>query len=114
MTWILLISVLFIASFVIWQYVFSIYEVKVVVKPQKISLGDLFTVNVVPLNSFGNKAPLRNCESSLSIIKGENSVKLIEEKKGLFSFRAVSSGKVVFHINSKFSLETNSVELEIR
>jgi len=75
MTVAVIITVFLLLSFFGWQYVFSIYEVKVAVVPEKVSVGDRVSVRLIPLNSFGKKAPFRKVVEEVKVVeKGEGKI----------------------------------------
>ena len=114
MTVAVIITVFLLLSFFGWQYVFSIYEVKVAVVPEKVSVGDRVSVRLIPLNSFGKKAPFRKVVEEVKVVEGTENIDVLPETtSGNFSFRAVSQGKVELHISSGVSLETNLVKINI-
>ncbi len=114
MTGAVIITVLLLLSFFGWQYVFSIYEVKVAVVPEKVSVGDRVSVRLSPLNSFGKKAPFRKVQEEVKIVKGAENIEVLPETTSEdFSFRAVLPGEVELHVASEVSLETNLVKINI-
>ncbi len=51
-----------------WLYIFNIYEVEI----NKKEVGSLdYVIEIVPLNSFGMKAPFRKISYSFNIIEGD-------------------------------------------
>ncbi len=108
------IIVLILLSFFGWQYVFSIYEVKVAAVPGKVSVGDKVSVRLIPLNSFGKKAPFRKVPEEVKVVKGAENIEVLPEvTSGNFSFRAVRQGEVELHVSSDVSLETNLIKINV-
>ncbi len=105
----------FLIAFLVWQYVFSIYETKTIFSPQKeiYSVGDEIILSVQPLNSFGKKAPLRKISAR---IDAENSEKVrintLDENK--FSIKFLKEGKVKIKLSTKYSAQKELLEFEVR
>ena len=116
--YIVLTILFFIVVLLVFQYVFSIYEVtysldhKVIFADYKSTV----TIRVIPVNSFGWKAPFRTSSTSFEIKEGNELVDIIVEdsKTGLFTLRAKNKpGKVVIYINSEHSLLPSTIEITI-
>lgn len=108
-----------ILAFVLWQYLFSIYEVTFRVFPTELSADFNSTVEIdaIPVNAFGFKAPLRNSPSEFEIIEGVQLVEVIKKDgdKGELILRAKGEpGKVVVKIRTKYSLWPALIEVPIR
>ncbi len=109
-----IIAFLFIFSFVVWQYIFSIYETRVEVIPDKVIVGDTAVVRLIPLNSFGKKAPLRKIEEKVKIAEGAENIEVLPTgSKTDFNFKGVHQGKITLYVSSEFSLETNLIKIDI-
>ncbi|MEO8399702.1 MAG: hypothetical protein ABI550_07805 [Ignavibacteriaceae bacterium] len=107
-----------ILGFFIYQYIFSIYEVTYLIKPEKLFADNHSTVSILaePLNSFGLKAPFRNSYTDFEITEGEELIEVILEDKetGKLIIKAKDkTGKVVIHIKTKYALLPSSVEILI-
>ena len=114
-------SVLFllIVSFCLWQYVFNIYEVEIGLEPKELFADDTstLTVKVIPINSFGKRAPLRTVECIFQIIEGKELVDIIEQNQsvGEIIFKAKSNiGKLVLKIRTGYSVAPMLVEINIQ
>ncbi len=109
---------LLIISFALYQYVFSIYEVTYSVMPEKLYADNqsTVTIEVIPINSFGWKAPLRNAYARFDITEGGDLINIISEKQveGSLTLQAKNkTGKVVVLIHSKYALLPSSIEITI-
>ena len=101
-----------------WQYIFSIYEVIYNVEPKKLFADNSSTliIEIVPLNSFGWKAPLRNSTAVFTITEGRDLIDIIfiDNAKGKIKIRAKNkSGKVSVTIKPEFSLLPSTIEIII-
>ena len=109
---------LLIISFLLYQYVFGIYEVTYNVTPEKLFADNQSTVTIkaIPINSFGWKAPLRNVYATFEITEGSDLINIISEKQaeGTLILQAKNrTGKVVVLIHSKYALLPSSIEITI-
>ncbi len=77
-----------------WFYLINIYEVKILVSPESLSLNpkSKIEVRVIPLNSFGSEALFRNISAKFKIIKGEELIRI--ENSSQSSIEIYSQGKV--------------------
>ncbi len=110
-----IVIVVFLVAFFLWQYVFSIYETKTIFSPQKeiYSVGDEIILSVQPLNSFGNKAPLRKVRASIATDNNEAvKIKTLDEDKFLIKF--LKDGKVKIKLSTKYSVQKELIEFEVR
>lgn len=111
------ISVL-IVSFLLWQYVFLIYEVKIELTSNRIKLSENNTVTLIafPLNSMGKKIPLRDVEINFEIVEGEELVDPLvlndAERKAVFTPQG-KIGTVRIIVDCKYSLSSTKLILEI-
>ena len=115
---IIILLALLIISFALYQYVFSIYEVTYSVRLEKLFADNqsTITINAIPINSFGWKAPLRNVYAKFEITEGNDLVNIISENdaEGSLTLQAKNkTGKVVVLIHSKFALLPSSIEIII-
>ncbi len=69
---------LFIASFFIWHFLLSIYEVKfeALVNTSVIKPGSKLTIKTIGINSFGWELRFRTIKSKVEIIEGKDLIKL--------------------------------------
>jgi len=108
-----------IAALLVYQYIFSIYEVDFSVKPKELYSDNISTVTiaVVPLNAFGWEAPFRNSPADFEITEGVELVDVVskDEENGILILKAKNQpGKVTVLIKSKNALLPSAVEIPIR
>lgn len=116
--YIILSILLLIAIIFIYQYIFGIYEVTYSVDHRKIFADNqsTATITVVPVNSFGWKAPLRSSPAKFRIVEGADLVEIIQNspEKGFFSIKAKDKpGKVIIWVKSIHSLLPSEIEIII-
>ncbi|PIQ07700.1 MAG: hypothetical protein COW71_15085 [Ignavibacteriales bacterium CG18_big_fil_WC_8_21_14_2_50_31_20] len=89
----LCILILFIALF-LWQYVFNIYEAKILVNPKYLIINSdsKVVIEVIPLNSFGKKALFRKISLNHKIIYGKDLIKIEKISDNIFNIH--SKGKI--------------------
>lgn len=101
------------------MYVFNIYEVSVTVKPAQLFADGNSTVKieVVPLNSFGGRAPFRVARTKFEITAGEELVSIIksDEANGVMVLKAkFETGKVEVMVRSEKSLLPTLLEIPVK
>ncbi|NOX66860.1 MAG: hypothetical protein GXO85_13970 [Chlorobi bacterium] len=101
-----------------WLYLFNIYEVKVVVSPEYILAGNTseVTVNVIPVNSFGSKAPLRSVKAKFQIERGAEIIKdfTINSDSNLVTIKPNGkTGMIVLLIEADFGLFPTRIEIPV-
>lgn len=116
--YIILSILLLIAALFIYQYVFGIYEVIYSVDHKKLFADNqsTTTIKVVPVNSFGWKAPFRTSSANFQITEGSELVEIIQldKENGLISIKAKDKpGKVIIRIKSEHSLLPSEIEIII-
>ena len=117
-TFILFFIVLVLAGFILHYFIFSIYEVKIVVKPREV-FADPSTeikVTVKPINAMGWEAPFRSVKTKFKILEGNDLVmiKLVDEENGFILLKSVGTeGKVGIYIDSEYSLFPSYIEVQI-
>lgn len=81
---VVIVLIIVVLLFLVYQYVFSIYEVTYSVKPESLYADNTSTVTVaaVPLNSFGKEAPFRNVSVNFEIKEGSELVEIISQDPG--------------------------------
>ncbi len=92
---IVLVSVVAISILIFaWFYLINIYEVKILVSPESLSLNPKSKIEVraIPLNSFGSTALFRNISAKFEITKGEKLIRI--ENTSQSSIDVYSQGKV--------------------
>ncbi len=106
----------FIAGFLVYQYVFSIYEITYSVEPAKLFSDNqsTVTIKVTPVNSFGWKSPFRAAKAQFEFTEGKELVDVVFKNSDEIILRANNkTGKVVVLIKSKYSLFPSSIEIMI-
>ena len=105
---ILTIAAVVILFFFLWQYVFTVYEVKSEVNRFKLSgNSEKVEINVFPVNAFGKKAPLREIGAEFIVIQGDsliNPADSIHQKNKLTFNTAGNSGTIIVKIITDLSL----------
>jgi len=107
-----------ISGFLLYQYVFSIYEVTFNLRPNRLFADNKsnLVIEAIPLNSFGWRAPFRNSPSEFTIIEGADLIEVvfIDAVKGTIKIKAKDKpGKVAITIKPKFSLFPSTIEIII-
>src|ERR1035437_7918695 len=107
--YLILILIVFVAGFSSYHYIFSIYEVTYKITPDILYADNNSTliIEVVPINSFGWKAPFRKTFSEFTINEGKDLVEVIfqDNSNGILRIRAKEKpGKVSITIKSNYSL----------
>jgi hypothetical protein len=117
-TFILFFIVLVLAGFILHYFIFSIYEVKIVVNPSEV-FADPSTeikVTVKPINAMGWEIPFRTVKAKFKILEGNDLViiKLVDEENGFILLQSVGTeGKVGIYIDSEYFLFPSYIEIQI-
>jgi hypothetical protein len=104
----LLVILLTVTISLVWMYFINIYEVKYI-QSEEILIADessLVNIDVLPLNSFGNKALFRTAEADFYIEEGGHLIDILSErsKTSRLTIRSKNrEGEVVILIKSKKS-----------
>lgn len=109
---------IFILVYIIHQYIYSIYEIKVVAKPDTIPPDNKSKtiISVIHINSLGKKVPFRSVPVNFNIIEGENLIltEYKNSKKGIAVLRVKDKpGLVKIEIISNYSLFPNIIEINV-
>ncbi len=116
--YLIILLLIVIAGFFVYQNIFSIYEVIYNIHPARLyadNKSDL-VIEAIPLNSFGWRAPLRNSPADFTIVEGAELVEIvfIDRLKGIIKIKAKEKpGKVLITIKPKFSLLPSTIEISI-
>jgi hypothetical protein len=92
----------------VWMYFINIYEVKYI-PSEELLIADnssLLNIDVVPINSFGKRAILRNVEADFFIEEGEELVDIMSDRSetNRFTIRSKNiEGEVVILVKCKKS-----------
>ena len=114
----LAILILFLAAFILYYFIFNIYEIEVTVRP-KIVFADPsreIQIEIKPINALGWKVPFRTAKGKFKIVEGNNIVEIIKVKEdvGMFILRSKGiEGTVGIYIESEFSLFPSYVEIHL-
>jgi hypothetical protein len=117
-TFILLFIILILVGFNFHYFIFSIYEVNIVVKPNVV-IADPSTeikVTVKPINAMGWDVPFRTVKAKFKVLEGNDLViiKLVNEENGFILLQSIGTeGKVGINIDSEYSLFLSYVEVQI-
>jgi hypothetical protein len=115
---VLLASISVIGS-LIWAYFINIYEVKYV-SSEELLIADnssILNIDVVPINSLGNKALFRSAEANFYIEEGEHLIDILsdEMKTDRFTIRSkMAEGVVVILIKCQKSYLPTKLVIPIR
>ena len=103
-------------SLLAWFYLVNIYETIISVHPKslKIPFNSAIEIKIIPLNSFGRKAILRNTSASFEIISGDSMVKIMEKMADRIRLQSLSqSGKVEILVTPEFGMFPSKIVFEI-
>ncbi len=93
---------LLILLFLSWFYIFNIYEVKIDLhEPSSLN----YELELIPLNSLGKKAPMRNVEFSYTIIDGEDNIGNILKTDNFLKIKLIKYNTPV-----KLEIRTNKTQ----
>jgi hypothetical protein len=109
---------LVLTAFALWQYVFTIYEVKSEISRYSITAGsnELIEISVFPINAMGNKAPFKKVNAVFSVEEGASLIEIDQDnfENGKIKFRVKEvSGIVKIKIFTEFSLFPIIQEFEV-
>lgn len=116
---VLAVFLIIVLTFVLWQYLFSIYEVSFKVSETVLYADSrsIAKIEAVPLNALGHKAPFRVSPSVFEFQEGKDLVDIVGNypEKGVIILRAKDKpGKIVLSVKTKFSLWPTLIEIIIR
>ena len=114
----IIIFLFLLVSFLIYYYIFNIYEVTYSVEPPELYADNISTavIRSVPLNAIGMRAPFRHSFTVFDINDGKDLVEIIgkNNNKGEIILRAKDRiGKVVVLIKAEHAILPSSVEINI-
>jgi hypothetical protein len=117
-TFILLFIISVLAGFILHYFIFSIYEVKIVVKPSEVFTDPSTEIKVTakPINAMGWEVPFRTVKAKFKILEGNDlvTIKLVDEDNGFILLQSVGTeGKVGIYIDSEYSLFPSYIEVQI-
>ncbi|MFB3057697.1 MAG: hypothetical protein ACE1ZQ_11120 [Ignavibacteriaceae bacterium] len=117
-TFILFFIVLFLAGFILHYFIFSIYEVKIVVKPNEVFADPSSVIKVTanPINAMGWEVPFRTVKAKFKILEGNNlvTIKLVDEENGIILLQSIGTeGKVGIYVDSEYSLFPSYIVVQI-
>ena len=115
---IVLILVLSILSFGIYNYLFSIYEVIYKVVPDALYADNKseVTITAIPINGMGSRALFREVEAGYTIIEGADLVTVTEQNQseGMLKIRAKDKpGIVKITAKSPYALLPSPINIKI-
>ncbi len=110
--------IILIAIFSGYYYIFNIFETVIQVNPPNLFADNHSTtsIEVIPINALGWKAPFRNVSADFTIIEGQELIEIIFEKKkeGKIKLRAKNiTGKVTINVKPEYSLLPSLIEINI-
>ena len=117
-TFILFFIVLVLAGFILHYFIFSIYEVKIVVKPNEVFADPSTEIKVTakPINAMGWEVPFRTVKTKFKILEGNDlvTIKSVDEENGFILLQSIGTeGKVGIYIDSEYSLFPSYIEVQI-
>ena len=117
-TFILFFIVLVLAGFNLHYFIFSIYEVKIIVKPKEVFADPSSEIKVTaePINAMGWEVPFRTVKAEFKILEGNDlvTIKLVDEENGFILLQSMGTeGKVGIYIYSEYSLFPSYIEVQI-
>jgi len=117
-TFILFFIVLVLAGFNLHYFIFSIYEVKIIVKPKEVFADPSSEIKVTaePINALGWEVPFRTVKAEFKILEGNDlvTIKLVDEENGFILLQSMGTeGKVGIYIDSEYSLFPSYIEVQI-
>ncbi len=117
-TFILFFIVLVLAGVILHYFIFSIYEVKIVVEPKEVFADPSTEIKVTakPINAMGWEVPFRTVKAKFKILEGNDLViiKLVDEENGFILLQSMGTeGKVGIYIYSEYSLFPSYIEVQI-
>ena len=115
---IIIILIALIASFALYNYLVSIYEVVYRIEPKALYADNKseITITAVPVNGLGGRAWFRKAPASYEIIEGNDLVEVIRNDKsnGILILRAKGRpGTVSITVKSPFSLLPSPIDIDI-
>ncbi len=115
----LAILILSLAGFILYYFIFNIYEIEVTVSPKMVFADPSceIQIEIKPINAMGWKVPFRTATGKFKIVKGNNIVEIIKVKEdiGMFILRSKGiEGIVGIYIESDFSLFPSYVEVSLQ
>jgi hypothetical protein len=116
--YLIFVIVFLIACLFIFHYFFSIYEVIFKITPDKLYADNSSTIiiEVVPINSFGWRAPFRKSFAEFTFLEGKDLIDILsfDNENGILKLKAKDkSGKISISIKSKYSLLPSTIEIII-
>ncbi len=117
-TFILFFIALVLAGVILHYFIFSIYEVNIVVNPKEVFADPTseIRVTVKPINAMGWAVPFRKVTAKFKILEGEDliTIKLVNEEDGFILLQSIGmEGKVGIYIDSEYSLFPSYIEVQI-
>ncbi len=117
-TFVFFFILLVLAGFNLHYFIFSIYEVKIVVEPKEVFADPSTEIKVTakPINAMGWEVPFRTVKAKFKILEGNDLViiKLVDEENGFILLQSIGTeGKVGIYIDSEYSLFPSYIEVQI-
>ena len=99
-----------------WFYLFNIYETRILVHPKSLiaNYDSAIEINLIPLNSFGKRALLRNISAKFEIVSGNSLVKISKKVSDKLTLQTLGQfGKVEILVTPEVGLFPSKIEIEI-
>jgi len=105
----LILILLPLVAFLVYNYIFNVYEVDYRTSDNKIFADgtSTFSIEVIPINGLGSKVPFRQAEAKFEIVKGSELVEIIKSDtaNGVLIIKALNkTGEVEILVRPKLSL----------
>ena len=100
------IVLIFLLSFFVWHFLFSIYEVKYKpsINEKELKCNSEISIQTVGINFFGWELPFRKIKSQIKIIEGNDLIKLTQKDNFVIIKTLNREGKCIIKILPEFSL----------
>ncbi len=99
-----------------WFYLFNIYEVKIAVTPNQFVLApnSEIEIKVIPLNSFGAKAFMRNISADFEIAEGKKLVEISEQTLNRIILKSIGElGRVEVLVTPQYGMFPSKLKFDI-
>jgi hypothetical protein len=99
-----------------WFYLFNIYEVKIAVTPNQFVLApnSEIEIKVIPLNSFGAKAFMRNISADFEIAEGKKLVEISEQTLDRIILKSIGElGRVEVLVTPQYGMFPSKLKFDI-
>lgn len=101
-----------------YHYIFHIYEIDYRINPEYLyaDYSSEVTIEVIPVNSLGFRAPFRNPKTKISVEEGKDLVEIVryDKDESVLVLRSLGqTGIVTVRIVSEYSIFPSVIEVKI-